>query len=436
MRIINLLLLLLSTLLLAVLPTSQEPVGAADDVSIGIGIGIGGGGNAPPGRCPPPPPAGPRPSDFVNVLQYNAYKVIQRFKSTITCDPKNVTGTWTGPRPCGYTGFRCDTPPGLTDTPTIASVDFNGFGLAAPTLSGFLDGLPDLAIFHANSNGFAGTVPCLAGLRFLYELDFSNNRLSGRFPYELLPLRNLLFLDVRYNSLAGAVPPGAFLLGVDVLFLNNNGFSQPLPANLGASPVKYLTLANNLFTGPIPPSICNASNTLIEVLFLNNRLSGCLPYEVGLLRKATVFDAGSNQITGPIPLSFGCLGKVEQLNLAGNLLYGEVPDSVCRLPSLLNLTLSENYFTSVGASCYGLIKKKTLNIRRNCVPGLPGQRSGWECAQFLAKPKCCPPSTFIPCALRGPEEAGSGAAGLSEEEEIRTPPSVAYTAIHDPHGKK
>jgi hypothetical protein len=30
----------------------------------------------------------------------------------------------------------------------VASIDFNGFGLCAPSLAGF----PDLALFHANSN--------------------------------------------------------------------------------------------------------------------------------------------------------------------------------------------------------------------------------------------------------------------------------------------
>ena len=86
---------------------------------------------------------------------------------------------------------------------------------------------------------------------------------------------------------------------------------------------------------------------------MNNKLSGCLPYAIGLLKEATVFDAGFNRISGPIPLSFACLKKIEQLNLAGNLLYGGVPDLVCRLAkfgNLANLSLSGIIKVSITAS--------------------------------------------------------------------------------------
>lgn len=421
--------LILLFLLLVTRPTNQELLDVAQPPSTDA-------------RCAceaPPSDDEASPSDFPNILQYNAYKVIQRFKRTITCDPNNVTATWVGYWPCTYTGFSCDTPPDRNNTPTISSVDFNGFHLCAPALSGFLDQLPDLAIFHANSNGFSGTLPNLTSLPFFYELDVSNNLLSGQFPTNLLALDQLLFLDIRYNSFAGSVPAGIFQLGLGVLFLNNNGFSQPLPASLGASPVAYLTLANNGFTGSIPASICNSSNTLIEVLFLNNRLSGCLPPEIGLLQKATVFDAGANHITGTIPLSFGCLKKVEQLNLAGNLLYGHVPSVVCKLAetgSLMNLSLSENYFTSVGISCWDLIENKVLDVSRNCIVGLPNQRSLLECARFLLKPKCCPLSAFIPCPLNHPDNSSDDVSPLpAPAAKLTTQASVTYNAIHNTHLK-
>nr|CAD1824927.1 unnamed protein product [Ananas comosus var. bracteatus] len=121
-----------------------------------------------------------------------------------------------------------------------------------------------------------GTVPDLSGLRFFYELDVSNNKLTGAFPADVLSLNNATFLDLRFN---GPFPEQQQLHGA-------------APADLGLTPAQYLTLANNKFAGPIPSSIGQAANTLLEVLFLNNLLSGCLPYEIGLLKKATVFDAG------------------------------------------------------------------------------------------------------------------------------------------------
>ncbi|XP_058068777.1 uncharacterized protein At4g06744-like [Magnolia sinica] len=383
----------------------------------------------PPRNPPPPPPPEPeilKPSDFLNTRIYNSYLVIQKFRKTITEDRMGITNTWNGPDLCRdkskYKGFYCDNAP---DTPAnnknaraVAAVDFNGYRLGAPSVAEFIEGLKDLAFFHANSNKFRGTItPGIANLPFFYELDVSNNLLSGEFPMPVLGIKNITFFDLRFNSFSGQVPPQLFLNFklVEVIFINNNGFNQNIPANIGRSPVKYLTLANNQFTGSIPRSIRLASNTLLEVLFLNNQLSGCIPYEVGFLEKATVFDAGYNKLTGPIPYSLGCLKKIEQLNFAGNKLYGQIPEVICKLGSLQNLSLSDNYFTSVGPICRKLIKKGVLDDRKNCILGRPKQRSPDECTAFFSKPLLCPfPSSYvtIPCKQT-----------ISSVEDVPLPPS-------------
>lgn len=242
--------------------------------------------------------------------------------------------------------------------------------------------------------------PKIANLQYLYETDISNNNLFGPFPTVVLTMNSLSFLDIRYNSFTGSIPPEIFKQTLDVLFLNNNNFMQSLPDNLGATSALYLTLANNKFTGPIPKSIGSASPTLVEALLLNNLLTGCIPYELGFLRDATVFDAGNNQLTGPLPCSLGCLDKIEQLNFADNFLYGRVPEVLCELGNLANLSLSNNYFTGVGTACRKLIKKGVLDIRNNCIQDLADQRSAEECALFFLHPKSClHPETYslIPC---------------------------------------
>ncbi|TQD79564.1 hypothetical protein C1H46_034882 [Malus baccata] len=277
---------------------------------------------------------------------------------------------------------------------------FEGFNKKLP-LRGFLDELPDLVFYHANSNNFTGSVPLSpAMLRYFYELDLSNNKLTGRFPYEVLTAKNLTFLDLRFNSFTGPVPAQVFDLGVDVLFLNNNNFTKQIPDNLGSSPAHYFTFANNKFTGPIPRSIGQASKTLYEVLFLGNKLSGCLPYEIGYLNQATVFDVSSNYLTGPIPASFACLAKIVYLNLAKNKFYGPVPEMVCKLSTLGNLSLADNYFTVVGPECQKLVNRKILDVSKNCILGQPNQRTKMECATFFSKPRKCPNEkemTYIPC---------------------------------------
>ncbi|KAF8704193.1 hypothetical protein HU200_031689 [Digitaria exilis] len=385
-------------------------LGSGGGVGVGIGIGgggQGGGGGSSSSSPAPPSPSGPRPCDFENERLYRAYLVIQQFKESVTCDPMDITRSWSGTDLCStYKGFFCQRPPNVSDR-TIASVDFNGYMLR----------LPDLALFHANSNDFGGAVPALAGLQYFYELDLSNNRLApAPFPTDVLGLTNATFIDLRFNSFYGELPVGVFCRfpRIQAIFDNNNQFSGSLPDNIGQSPVNYLSLANNRFTGEIPKSIARNAGTLLEVLFLNNSLSGCLPYELGLLEKATVIDAGTNRLTGTIPASFACLRKVEQLNLADNLLYGEVPDALCRLgfDRLRNLTLSGNYFTSLGSCCWDLIKQGRLNVDRNCIQWAPNQRSHEECAKFLQLPKSCPVSNYLPCSSKY-----HGSGGEPEEDD-------------------
>jgi hypothetical protein len=129
----------------------------------------------------------------------------------------------------------------------------------------FVQGLTELALFHANSNNLTGNTPCVNNNIYFYELDLSNNKLNGSFPQNSIQ-RNLTFFDLRFNSYYGSVPSQVFsdLPYAIAIFLNNNKFSGYLPSNLGFSPVQYLSLANNMFTGPIPSSIGHAKK-LLEV---------------------------------------------------------------------------------------------------------------------------------------------------------------------------
>ncbi|KAH7846366.1 hypothetical protein Vadar_013058 [Vaccinium darrowii] len=359
---------------------------------------------APKSLLPLPPLPPPLPLIFADHRLAVVYPIIQKFKTIIVSDPLKITQTWVGADICKYRGFYCDHPPDNASALALASVDFNGFQLVAPTLDGFLDSLPDIALFHANSNSFSGSIPAkIANLPYLYELDISNNLFSGSFPDSILGMKSLSFLDIRYNLFSGSVPPQLFTEEtLDALFINNNNFMQRLPDNLGNGRILYLTLANNKFFGPIPRTIAKTLSSLTEVLFLNNMLSGCLPYEIGLLKQAVILDAGNNRLTGPIPFSLACLENVEVLNLAGNLFYGMVPELVCALGKLVNLSLSDNYFTHLGPICQSLIFKGVIDVRNNCIPNAPFQRPVQDCANFFAQPRYCPyiaTHSYIPCWL-------------------------------------
>ncbi|KAG2409197.1 uncharacterized protein HKW66_Vig0040190 [Vigna angularis] len=417
---------------------AQEVVAKSESEALGepekretLEIIIGGGGSpapSPEAPCPPPPPK-------LNRLD-RARRALLNFKNLID-DPNCYTQNWNDQTDtCDFNGIRCATYP--TDKQrAVAGVDLNGArvtgqnGCALP-LSSLLgqSQIPELTFFHVNSNGFAGSVPSdVINFPYFFELDLSNNKVKGQFPLDAIKSNQLVFLDLRFNELTGPIPFQLFQKDLDVIFINNNHFTQYLPQNFGSTPARYLTFANNNLTGPIPKSVGYAPN-LTEVLFLGNQFDGCLPIEIGNLKKAVVFDVSKNSLTGPIPLSFGCLKSIQYLNLANNKFYGCVPDNLCQIPSLRNngnLSLANNYFNELGPSCWSLIKSKVLDVSKNCIHGLPNQRSPTECYYFYKTKKTCPnPSSFytVPCKSHWGKP--------SSETNVPTSAPVTYKALK-PH---
>jgi len=376
-----------------------------------IGINIGGGGSPSPS---PSPSSSPSCSSCETRLDI-AKRTILAFKQQITNDPKSLTNNWTPDGDvCSFKGFKCAYNP-FTSQPGVYSAQFNGYYLEAGDvgINDLIGGLPDISIFHANSNKFTGCIPAnISNLPYLYELDLSNNKYQGGFPEEVLGGTNLTFLDLRFNSFNGPVHPQVFKLDLVGLFLNNNQFEGQLPNELGSTPASYLTVANNKFTGPIPKTIGLAGNTLYEVLFRGNQLSGSLPYEIGLLKKARVFDVQKNSLTGPLPRSIACMWDLQILILAQNKFCGQVPKMVCKLPKIQNLTLDDNYFTKIGPACRKLVEKKVLTITNNCVKDMPQQRSKQECDEFYKKHRSCRNAYMqkhIPCNLKAMKKGGGEA---------------------------
>lgn len=235
--------------------------------------------------------AGPTPRATWNNLARDA-ATLKKFAETVTSDPQGITQNWTGTDVCSWKGIVCDqTPEGYQ---AVAGIDFNGFNLAANLrLKDLLDKLLDLAFFHANTNDFTGTVPDVSKLKYLYELDLSNNHLTGNFPTGVLEAP-LTFLDLRFNRLQGELPDELFTkTDMDVIFLNDNEFSGTIP-EAGNISTMYITLANNKFEGEIPKSFGNIKG-LKEILLLGNKLTGTVPEELCAL-DLDVLDVSANQL--------------------------------------------------------------------------------------------------------------------------------------------
>ena len=237
--------------------------------------------------------------------------------------PQQILSNWTaaGSDLCSWSGFYCDIVPN-TNALGLASIDFNEFGLAGNLkLTGFIDKLTDLALFHANGNGFSGEVPDLSRLQYLYEIDLSNNEFSGPFPQSVLRANLLGFLDLRFNQFSGAIPDNVFTAypSLDALFLNDNKFSGQIPNTIGSFPGEYLVLANNHLSGSIPDSLASAIQ-LKEFLASGNRLPGSIPDAIGYLPNLELFDVSNNKLTGTVPEMLCASKSLQSIVLTGNKL--------------------------------------------------------------------------------------------------------------------
>ncbi len=167
-------------------------------------------------------------------------------------------------------------------------------------------------------------------IAFTYELDLSEQGLSGNLPADISLLSNLMFLDLSYNQIEGEIPEelGSLtnLLGLD---LSNNVLSGSIPGELGSlTSLMTLNVSENQLTGSLPPELGYLTG-LVDLSLFSNELSGELPSELGDLVYLSEFIAHDNQLTGSIPEQFGSLESLNYLYLHNNLLTGEIPGSIC-----------------------------------------------------------------------------------------------------------
>lgn len=303
------------------------------------------------------------------------YESIKPFVKEVS-GPHDILANWTGTDVCNWKGFYCDTNPS-TNVYSLASIDFEDFGLQGHLeLASWVPKLKDLALLHANTNGFSGEFPDLSALTELYEVDLSNNKFSGPFPEKVYTAPGLDFLDLRFNDFSGPLPGKlfSFFTQMEALFLNSNHFSGPIPQSIGQFTGKYLVLANNKLSGPIPASLASASK-LQELLLTGNQLTGSIPSGLGGLKNLDVLDISQNKLSGPIPGSLASASKLQQLVLSNNQLTGSIPTGFGALSHLENFDVSNNKLTGTVPEDLCCAKSiKSINVSGNHLSGNLGPK--------------------------------------------------------------
>ncbi|KAI4327686.1 hypothetical protein L6164_020116 [Bauhinia variegata] len=285
-------------------------------------------------------------------------EVLKEFKNAV--DPASVTAgscvsSWDFTLdPCDnlfgekFTcGFRCDLVISGTSRVTELSLDQAGY---AGSLSSSTWNLPFLETLDFSNNYFSGPIPeSLSNLTRLRRLVLSRNSFAGEIPGSIGSLSNLEELYLDNNNLQGTIPASfGSLLGLKRLEIQLNKLYGQLPDLGSLKNLYYLDASDNAFSGQVPASL---PNSLVEISIRNNSLSGSLTSQ---------------------RQSFRNLQYLQVVDLSYNRIGGSVPLVLFELPSLQQLTLSFNQFSSIETPYYSVGSQSGLiavDISNNVIQG-------------------------------------------------------------------
>lgn len=240
-------------------------------------------------------------------------------------------------------------------------IEYNGTDGSNSSLSSF----PQITTLKLASCMLKKFPDFLRNLSKLTNLDLSDNQIDGDVPNWLWERRQLMCVNLSFNSLVTLEGPLSNLSFLNVLDLrsnqlqgqlpvlppfatyldfSSNNFSSIIPASIGGSLVfaYFFSLSSNKFHGSIPVSICNA--TYLQVLDLsNNFFSGKIPQcLIEMSGTLGVLNLRRNRLDGPIPDFFPGNCSLQTLNLNGNKIEGQLPMSLANCKKLEVVDIGNN----------------------------------------------------------------------------------------------
>ncbi|RID69683.1 hypothetical protein BRARA_C01763 [Brassica rapa] len=238
------------------------------------------------------------------------------------------------------------------------------------------------------NNRFSGSLPkCWRPSSELYEIDASENSISGQIPESLCVLPRLSVLLLNQNALEGNIPDTfQNCSGITHVHLGGNKLTGKLPSWLSKlSSLSMLRLPSNSFDGQIPDDLCSAPS--LHILDLSeNKLSGPVPKCIGNLTAIVQgksvdeyyeyqeirdsINLSGNNMYGEIPAGILDLTYLRILNLSRNSVAGSIPGNISKLGHLETLDLSSNRFSgAIPQSLAAISSLHTLNLSYNKLEG-------------------------------------------------------------------
>ncbi|MCO5608053.1 hypothetical protein L7F22_062258 [Adiantum nelumboides] len=238
-------------------------------------------------------------------------------------------------------------PSAVLQAPSLSALDASSCGLSGRLTDSFFSLARELSLYLSH-NQLQGEVPLLfaSNSSWFVELDLSHNRFTR------------LTMDV---AVASSQSEDSSLGKFSFVVSNNRfggGLGEFLEKLVSFKHLRTLDVSSNYFTGAVPPSIFANCRLLEAVRMGNNRLTGQIPVEVGMLSKLTSLSMHNNELKGSIPSTLSNCSSLKVLDLSHNRLDGDLQQALFgshqNLNSLRVLLLSYNRLTGAIPASLGL----------------------------------------------------------------------------------
>ena len=239
----------------------------------------------------------------------------------------------------------------LTDL-QVLSADFNSVsGTLHPLAS-----LQKLTHIQLTDNKLTGDLSAITGLVTITEMSLSKNQLTSTIP-NLSKLESLVFLSIHDNMIAGnlsafcQLPPPLKYLRIEGNYFEGNLVTHLLTHSFTRS-------LTHLFT---QDCFANRNFENLTVFYADsNLLVGNLTFLDSLKGQLKYLSLSDNSFTGPIPSSIGRHTNLRFIDVSQNSLSGPMP-SLQSLHSLTSLFIQSNLFT--GDALFGINKENHVSLR-------------------------------------------------------------------------